>query len=62
VTATTLQLYSLVTATESANRFFAEQLEAWKGLEWYKDIKSLSQAWWHTPLIPALGRQRQVDF
>jgi hypothetical protein len=18
--------------------------------------------WWHTPLIPALGRQRQVDF
>jgi hypothetical protein len=19
-------------------------------------------AWWHTPLIPALGRQRQVDF
>jgi hypothetical protein len=22
----------------------------------------LSRAWWHTPLIPALGRQRQVDF
>jgi hypothetical protein len=21
-----------------------------------------SQAVWHTPLIPALGRQRQVDF
>jgi hypothetical protein len=21
-----------------------------------------SWAWWHTPLIPALGRQRQVDF
>jgi hypothetical protein len=21
-----------------------------------------SGAWWHTPLIPALGRQRQVDF
>ena len=21
-----------------------------------------SQAWWHIPLIPALGRQRQVDF
>jgi hypothetical protein len=20
-----------------------------------------SRAWWHTPLIPALGRQRQVD-
>jgi hypothetical protein len=21
-----------------------------------------SQAWWRAPLIPALGRQRQVDF
>jgi hypothetical protein len=21
-----------------------------------------SRAWWRTPLIPALGRQRQVDF
>jgi hypothetical protein len=21
-----------------------------------------SRQWWHTPLIPALGRQRQVDF
>jgi hypothetical protein len=24
--------------------------------------KIQSQAWWHKPLIPALGRQRQVDF
>jgi hypothetical protein len=24
--------------------------------------QEVSQAWWHTPLIPALGRQRQVDF
>jgi hypothetical protein len=22
----------------------------------------MSWAWWRTPLIPALGRQRQVDF
>jgi hypothetical protein len=22
----------------------------------------LGQVWWHTPLIPALGRQRQVNF
>jgi hypothetical protein len=24
--------------------------------------KLSSRAWWHTPVIPALGRQRQVDF
>jgi hypothetical protein len=23
---------------------------------------SLARQWWHKPLIPALGRQRQVDF
>jgi hypothetical protein len=25
-------------------------------------IENRSRAWWRTPLIPALGRQRQVDF
>jgi hypothetical protein len=27
-----------------------------------KRKSGLSQAGWHTPLIPALGRQRQEDF
>jgi hypothetical protein len=26
-----------------------------------KKKKKVGQ-WWHTPVIPALGRQRQVDF
>jgi hypothetical protein len=25
-------------------------------------ISFIAGWWWHTPLIPALGRQRQVDF
>jgi hypothetical protein len=25
-------------------------------------IEDLSRAWWLTPLVPALGRQRQADF
>jgi hypothetical protein len=25
-------------------------------------IWQFSRAWWHRPLIPALGRQRQADF
>jgi hypothetical protein len=30
---------------------------------WYRaKQRILNWAWWHIPLIPALGRQRQVDF
>jgi hypothetical protein len=31
-------------------------------LRWRIKITSLARQWWRTPLIPALGRQRQVDF
>jgi hypothetical protein len=30
--------------------------------EFRKKQKTLSRAWWRTPLIPALGRQKQEDF
>jgi hypothetical protein len=29
---------------------------------WYLEEPFGSQVWWCTPLIPALERQRQVDF
>jgi hypothetical protein len=28
---------------------------------WTK-VTKISWVWWHMPLIPALGRQRQADF
>jgi hypothetical protein len=31
-----------------------------KSQKYYKEV--MSRAWWHTPLIPALRRQRQEDF
>jgi hypothetical protein len=36
---------------------FGEQLN----LRYQELRKFKSQGWWHTPLIPALGKQRQVD-
>jgi hypothetical protein len=28
----------------------------------YQKEQEKSRAWWHMPLIPALGKQRQADF
>jgi hypothetical protein len=34
----------------------------WHKFELLKNILSPAGQWWRTPLIPALGRQRQADF
>jgi hypothetical protein len=36
----------------------SRKTEKWDKIRRY----NTSRAWWHTPLIPALGRQRQTDF
>jgi hypothetical protein len=35
---------------------------SWVGRINIVKMATLGQAWLHTPLIPALGRQRQADF
>jgi hypothetical protein len=39
----------------------AEVQLSYKGIG-IKTADTVDQAWWRMPLIPALGRQRQVDF
>jgi hypothetical protein len=47
-------LYSTILECLNKNGQFSKQIPPSK-------VKS-SRAWWHTPSIPALRRQRQVDF
>jgi hypothetical protein len=47
----------------------SQKMDAWyltrsnqtRGRMWVK-IVGMAKQWWSMPLIPALGRQRQVDF
>jgi hypothetical protein len=35
---------------------------SWAVWQDFVSKKKESRAWWRTPLVPALGRQRQADF
>jgi hypothetical protein len=43
-------------------QFFREVEREILKLIWNKQNRRLAGPWWRTPLIPAFGRQRQVDF
>jgi hypothetical protein len=47
----------------STQKWMQKAWHIWK-MEYYSAIKNdvFIRAWWHTSLIPALGRQRQADF
>jgi hypothetical protein len=54
-------------STVSARPFFKNKFHPKNVLKGYKfknilKISTASWTWWCTPLIPALGRQRQADF
>jgi hypothetical protein len=48
-------------ATPASSRFDQENPALMNMVEEHSRM-SLSQAWWRTPLIPAVRRQRQADF
>jgi hypothetical protein len=41
---------------------YSELLFPMKNLLGFKEYQEKRSLWWRTPLIPALGRQRQADF
>jgi hypothetical protein len=44
------------------NQFFIELERAICKFIWNNKKRRIAGLWWRTPLIPALGRQRQADF
>jgi hypothetical protein len=55
--------YGTMNRERKRERERQRQTDIWNVCLEGTNIKRLhSQAWWHTPLIPALGRQRQADF
>jgi hypothetical protein len=52
---------SSLTKSQTDYNGFVLQHSISKHISILKNI-NISQAWWRMPLIPALGRQRQVDF
>jgi hypothetical protein len=54
--------YAYIQASKMYTKRNKINLKSKENIFWANEKAHWAGQWWRTPLIPALGRQRQVDF